>query len=319
MSPTSQSRKSNMLIVKDNALINASYNLELVEQRLILLATIEARESGKGINANDALTIHASSYMHHFNVEKHTAYKNLRDACKTLFTRQFSYSEISENGAITHYTSRWVSKVGYTPSEATIKLVFAPDVVPLITRLEEHFTSYEIEQVSKLSSKYSTRLYEMLIGWRTLGKTHIFEIEDFRKKMGIEENEYSLISNLKSRVLEPSIKQINEHTDIVVTYEQHKKGRVISGFSFKFKQKIQKKIEKNRDQNTADLFTKMTDAQRHLFANKLAHDVRVESNYSHLVGTGSHEQFAKILADMLTEEEHFKVFLPLLIEHGYNG
>ena len=45
------------LIVKDNALINASYNLDLVEQRLILLAIIEARESGKGINANDPLRL----------------------------------------------------------------------------------------------------------------------------------------------------------------------------------------------------------------------------------------------------------------------
>ena len=43
------------LIVKDNALMNASYNLDLVEQRLILLAIVEARESGKGINANDLL------------------------------------------------------------------------------------------------------------------------------------------------------------------------------------------------------------------------------------------------------------------------
>ena len=43
------------LVVKDNALMNASYNLDLVEQRLILLAIIEARESGKGINANDPL------------------------------------------------------------------------------------------------------------------------------------------------------------------------------------------------------------------------------------------------------------------------
>ena len=43
------------LIVKDNALMNASYNLDLVEQRLILLAIVEARESGKGINANDPL------------------------------------------------------------------------------------------------------------------------------------------------------------------------------------------------------------------------------------------------------------------------
>jgi plasmid replication initiation protein len=45
------------------------------------------------------------------------------------------------------------------------------------------------------------------------------------------------MAHLKERVLELSIKQINEHTDITVKYEQHKKGRSISGFSFTFKQK----------------------------------------------------------------------------------
>jgi plasmid replication initiation protein len=38
------------------------------------------------------------------------------------------------------------------------------------------------------------------------------------------------MNNFKSRVLEPSIKQINEHTDITVTYEQHKKGRLFQVF-----------------------------------------------------------------------------------------
>ena len=70
-----QKGKDKMLVVKDNALIGASYNLDVVEQRLILLAIVEARETGKGINANDALTVHASSYVQQFNVEKHTAYK----------------------------------------------------------------------------------------------------------------------------------------------------------------------------------------------------------------------------------------------------
>ena len=43
------------LIVKDNALIDASYSLDLIEQRLILLAIIEARETGQGITANSLL------------------------------------------------------------------------------------------------------------------------------------------------------------------------------------------------------------------------------------------------------------------------
>ena len=85
------------LIVKDNALMNASYNLDLVEQRLILLAIVEARESGKGINANDPLTVHAESYINQFGVHRTTAYQALKDACKDLFARQFSYQEKNEN------------------------------------------------------------------------------------------------------------------------------------------------------------------------------------------------------------------------------
>ncbi|MCW8588115.1 replication initiation protein, partial [Acinetobacter baumannii] len=115
----------------------------------------------------------------------------------------------------------------------------------------------------------------------------------------------------------------NEHTDITVKVEQHKTGRSITGFSFRFKQKQQPKIEKpidqKRDPNTPDFFIKMTDAQRHLFGNKLAHDARVQSEYSHLIGTGSYEDFAKLLADMLAEEQHFKMFYPLLVEHGYKA
>ena len=157
------------LIVKDNALMNASYNLALVEQRLILLAILEARETGKGINANDPLTVHANSYINQFNVERHTAYQALKDACKDLFARQFSYQEKRERGRI-NITSRWVSQIGYMDDTATVEVIFAPAVVPLITRLEEQFTQYDIEQISGLSSAYAVRLYELLICWRSTGK-----------------------------------------------------------------------------------------------------------------------------------------------------
>lgn len=225
------------LIVKDNALMNASYNLDLVEQRLILLAIIEARESGKGINANDPLTVHAESYINQFGVHRNTAYQALKDACDDLFARQFSYQEINERGNTENIRSRWVSEVRYVDAEATVKLVFSPVVIPLITRLEERFTQYEMQQISELSTGYAIRLYELLIGWRTTGKTPIIDLADFRQKIGVLENKYQAMNDLKKRVLEPALKQINEHTDITTTYEQHKKGRLITGFSFKFKHK----------------------------------------------------------------------------------
>ena len=56
------------LIVKDNALIEASYTLDLAEQRLILLAILEAREQQTLIQAGSLLRIHASSYINQFEV-----------------------------------------------------------------------------------------------------------------------------------------------------------------------------------------------------------------------------------------------------------
>ena len=305
------------LIVKDNALINASYNLDLVEQRLILLAIVEARESGKGINANDPLTVHAESYINHFSVHRNTAYQALKDACKDLFARQFSYQEQRPKG-VANITSRWVSQIAYVDNSATVELIFAPAIIPLVTRLEEQFTSYELKQVSGLSSAYAIRLYELLICWRSTGKTPVIELSDFRQKLGVLETEYNRMHDFKKRVLDPAIKQINEHTDITAKVEQHKKGRSVSGFSFKFKQKQQPKIEKpidpKRDPNTPDFFIPMTDSQRHLFAHKLS-EMHEMSEYS--VGTESYKDFAKRIAEMLLEPEKFRTFYPLLVQLGF--
>ena len=306
----------NSLVVKDNALINASYNLELTEQRLIMLAIINARESGQGITADSKLEIHASDYAKLFNVSADASYKALREAVNNLFNRQFSYTaEYKKTGKVGIVRSRWVSRIFYVDDLALLEITFAPDVVPLITRLEEHFTKYEAKQVAHLTSKYATRLYELLIAWREVGKVPQLELSEFRNRLGLVDSEYTAMSDFKKRVLEPSIKQINEHTDITVTYEQHKKGRIISGFSFKFKQKQQPKVEAKRDPNTPDFFIKMTDAQRHLFANKMS-EMPEMSKYSQ--GTESYQQFAIRIAEMLLQPEKFRELYPILEKLGFN-
>ena len=306
----------NGLVVKDNALINASYNLELTEQRLIMLAIINARESGQGITADSKLEIHASDYAKLFNVSLDASYKALREAVNNLFNRQFSYTaEYKRTGKIGVVRSRWVSRIFYVDDLALLEITFAPDVVPLVTRLEEHFTSYQAKQVAHLTSKYAVRLYELLIAWREAGKVPPIEISEFRNRLGLLDDEYTAMHNFKKRVLEPSIQQINEHTDITVTYEQHKKGRTISGFSFRLKQKPQpKKVESKRDPNTPDFFIKMTDAQRHLFANKMS-EMPEMSKYSQ--GTESYQQFAVRIAEMLLQPEKFRELYPILEKAGF--
>ena len=229
------------LIVKDNNLINASYTLGLVEQRLILLAIIEARESTSHIDTETYLEIHAQHYASRFNVDVKNTYAMLSDAVQTLFNRQVTYMTIdTKRNKPEKRVVRWVSGISYVEGAGIVKLRFSPEVIPLITQLEQNFTSYELEQVKHLNA-YATRLYELLASWRSTGKTPIMAIQDFRAKIGVEVDEYKLMSDFKKRVFEPSIEQINANTDITVSYEQHKAGRTITGFSFTFTQKKQPK------------------------------------------------------------------------------
>ena len=305
----------NDLVVKDNALINASYNLEVTEQRLILLSIIRARETGQGISSDSKLEIHASDYASRFDVTKEAAYNALKNAVNNLFERKFSFKEIHKdtNKEIV-VKSRWVSRIAYVDDLATLEVTFAPDVVPLITRLEKHFTSYQLKQVAQLTSKYAIRLYEFLIAWRDVGKTPVISLSEFREKLGLDMNEYQKMVNFKSRVLEPAIKQINELTDIHVKYEQYKTGRSISGLSFTFKHKKIDSIPSERDPNTVDLFTQMTDAQRHMFANKLS-ELPEMGRYSQ--GTESYPQFAIRIAEMLKNPDRIKELYPYLKKVGY--
>ena len=277
---------SKQLVTKDNSLIGASYSLGVVEQRLIFLAIIEAREQKTLIEAGGVLRIFAQSCAKQFNVEKHTSYEAMKRAVEGLYEAGFAYSKIDErSGKIGHYKSRWVDKIGYIDDLGCVELVFASDVIPLITRLEERYTEYELKQVVELQSEYSIRLYELIIQWRSVGKTCQISLAELREKLGLVD-EYQRIEAFKRRVLDLAITQINKHTDITAEYEQHKQGRVITGFTFKFK------VKKNKDKTAAhieadnsDMFTVegLNDKQ----LGRITRNKQFIADYNHLVSSTS--------------------------------
>lgn len=308
------------LVVKDNALIQASYTLDLTEQRLILLAIIQARETGEGIASDSLLHVHAHTYAKHFDVNKSTAYTVMKDACKGLFDRYVTYHDKNpKTGKDRSFHCRWVDKIGYEKDTGIVYLRFTHDVVPLITRLEEQFTSYELEQVKNLNSGYAIRFYELLIQWRTVGKTPLFELQQFRKQLGVEEDKYARMSDFKKYVLDFSVQQINDHTDITVEYDQKKEGRRIVGFIFKFKvkAKLKKALESKKDIDTPDMLTvlKMTDKQRGTFAAKLS---QMSELSSYAKQSEDYKKFAARIETELLDENKQAFYLPYLQKLGFS-
>ena len=302
------------LVVKTNRLNQAFQVLTLAELHIVQLAIVDARETGTGLSTNTPLRIDAKRYAEVFNTTRQNAYQRMKEAEETLFNRRFSFYD--ESGKL--IKSRWIQQVRYLDDEGAIELVLTLAVVQGISRIDgvkEFFTQYLLSQTSQLNSVYSARLYELLVQWRSAGKVPMIELVSFREQLGIGVNEYQRIDHFKARVLDSAVKEINEKTDIKVDYEQYKKGRSISGFSFKVKSKQNpKQLDSKRDPDTVDLFTKMTDAQRHLFAKKLS-EMPDMSKYSQ--GTESFQQFAIRIAEMLLQPEKFRELYPLLEKAGF--
>lgn len=304
------------IVSKDNDLIGATYSLGVAEQRLIFLAIIEAREQKKLIDVGKSLRIYAKSYKNLFNVEKNTAYEAMKRAVEGLYEAGFSYEKIDKaSGKNIHYKSRWVEKIAYADDLGCVELTFTSDIIPLITRLETQYTEYELKQVSSLQSGYAIRLYELLIRWRKVGEVPQIKLDELRNKLGVEPKKYQKMNNFKAKVLDRAITQINEHTDITADYQQQKKGTVIVGFTFTFKQKrIPKTVEKTVSDETP--FIKMTADQIKSFSVRLANLPALGGNAP--IGA-SIADYAAIIANHLSDKTKQAVYLPHLDKLGFRA
>ena len=308
---------SKELVVKTNRLNQAFQTLSLSEFHIVQLAIVDARHTGTGLSTDTPLRIDALRYAEIFGTTRQNAYQRMKEAEDSLFNRRFSFFD--ENGKL--IKSRWIQQVRYLDDEGAIELVFTLAVVQGISKIDgikDFFTQYLLSQTAQLNSTYSARLYELLIQWKAVGKTPLFELATFREQLGIGVNEYKRMDHFKTRVLDLAITEISEKTDIEATYLQHKKGRSISGFSFSFTQKKSKNTsnENLKNSENLDLFSKkMTDAQRHLFANKLS-ELPDMNKYSQ--GTESYPQFAVRIAEMLQDKEKFEELLPYLKKVGFS-
>lgn len=295
------------LVVKTNKLNSAIQNLSLIEARLVQLAIVDARDSGCGLSPDKPLTISVKRYAEAFGVQAKNAYANIKEAEESLFNRRFSF--IDDDGY--PVKSRWVSQVKYLDDKGAIEIIFTPAVVKGISRIDgavEFFTKYLLSNTINFKSVYSVRLYELMCQWKNADpkKIPMFELEKFRGQLGVEFHQYKAMKDFKKYILDKALSEINEYSDLTVSYEQVKSGRNIIGFKFK--------IAIKQPVTTAPLT--MTPKQRKMFANKLSKLPEL----SDMAQSGwSYEQFAEYIEQDLLDADKAEFYRPYLAELGFKG
>ena len=220
-------KSSRLSITQDNQLIEACYSMTLNEKRVLFL----------GISSVDPMIFPDSTVplVCEINVDQWREYfpsdnpwRDIKDAADRLLTR---YVTLHPRSGITEKIT-WFDSVKYMENEGRIVIKFGYSIRIRLSGMLEQFTKIDLLSVNKLKTLHSIRLYELLSQFKKTGYRKI-SVEDFKFSMNCS-NSYARIAELKRRVLEPAMKEINNFSDMKATYREVKLGRKITDFEFFF-------------------------------------------------------------------------------------
>jgi plasmid replication initiation protein len=93
---------------------------------------------------------------------------------------------------------------------------------------------------SRFKSSYGLALYENCIRYRGLPHTKWFEIDMFRKLMGVPDDKYTIFRDFKRRVVDKSVEEVNTYSDLIVEPDYVKDGRQVGKIRFLLKERAKK-------------------------------------------------------------------------------
>lgn len=217
-------QNNQLVVVKHNKVIEAAYKLTLAEQR-VLLSVIAKLDSTAAIPPDAEFCIDASEIRDIFGLHATQAYRDLQQAVKRLYERTILIRDEDEE-------FRWLSWKKYDKGNGRVFIQFSQKIIPYLTQLKGNFTKYKLDTVKDFRTEYGIRFFEILTQWQSKGEREV-SVEWLRDVLRIEDS-YKSISDLKLKVIEPALADINTHSNLWVEYGQRKTGRVVSHFQFKF-------------------------------------------------------------------------------------
>ncbi|MBF0555934.1 MAG: replication initiation protein [Nitrospirae bacterium] len=213
------------LVVKANELVEAHYRLSLNEQKIIL-AMISRIKPDDADFKPIRFSIEELTGM--IGVSGGAYHTEIRDIARDLRIKTLRlYNSIEDS----YLDVGWLSASEYFNGKGYIELEFSPRLKPYLLQLKERFTAYQLQNVMRLDSSYSIRIYELLRQYGKIGKRE-FTVMELRKVLRIPDDQYHFYANFRKRVLLTAQKELQAKTDISFEFTEKKTGRAVTSLSF---------------------------------------------------------------------------------------
>lgn len=228
-------------VVQANELIRAKQDrLTIFEARLLRLAIAQILKDDTDFKTYKT-TVTQLSKLLNIPTSNIRSLDNIKSALLKLRSKNITIETEKEV-----LVFGWIDSVKIDKKSKTVVFRLNDDLKPYLLGLNELFTRYEYENLLELPTDYSIRLYELLYSYRSLDRTGYkvmdkplkknevsFDIEYLREYFNCLDI-YQNTKDFQRRVIIPSIKAINEKTDLKLSYRTLKEGRTIKYIIFKY-------------------------------------------------------------------------------------
>lgn len=220
-------------VCQANALVGGKQALKLNSAKLIRTAIMQVVRDDEELKP---YIVTISELAQILDVPKSNIYRDIDEITNDIINNPVEVRE--EIGKKVRWIKiPWVTRCEYN-SDIGVALKLNDELKPFLLNLKEHYTQYTLDSILVMKSVYAIRLYELIqsrIMTKILPKKGLdieISIETIRECCGCESKAYDTFSNLRNRVIDIAVKEINEKTLFTLSYDYIKKSRSVVGLIF---------------------------------------------------------------------------------------
>lgn len=162
----------------------------------------------------------------------------IKDALKGLLSTVIEWNVINDTTGVEDWTASSIL-ASVSLQGPVCYFAYSPRMKQLL-HSPTMFGKINLYIQSRFKSSYGLALYENCIRYRGLPHTKWFDIETFRKLMGVPAGNYTIFRDFKRRVLDKSVEEVNTYSDLLVEPELMRERRQVVKVRFILKERAKK-------------------------------------------------------------------------------
>ena len=223
------------MVVKDNELIQrASYNLTAEQQKFLCYVISKIKMTDQEFQRYE---ISILDFAQLIGIDKKNAYRDFKRMVDDFNLNSGRWIKINDD--VIYF--RVFSEAEYNERKGSVTVVLNSRLKKYLLGLGKgHYTQYELWNIISLKKKYSIRLYEIFKSYSYKENIEI-SVDDLRSLLCCES--YEVFAMFKKRILDESVKEINEKTNLNISFDVIKHGKEHKAKSIIFHIKQKRSLE----------------------------------------------------------------------------